>query len=276
MRLRGRERRATRGLLVVVFLVQTGSGLGASPFRKPPEIGSSSAPPVFMERLPLAFEADRTRSDGEVTFLSRGPGYLLRLSPSGAELWSGSGGGKNAVRRLGMQFRGSKPNPEMRGGGELNGRVNYFYGRDPENWATGRSLYQRVEYQNVYPGVEVVFYGNPQELEFDFVVQPGADPGQIRIGFDRPFRPGPNGSLVFETDSGRIELPLPVAYQEWGGVRQSVPVEYLHRGPGEVGLEVDPLLLYSSFLGGGPVRFSNRYSARCGRKYLPGRLDRSG
>ena len=160
-----------------------------------------------------------------------------------------------------MQFRGSKPNPEMRGGGELNGRVNYFYGRDPENWTTGRSLYQRVEYQNVYPGVEVVFYGNPQELEFDFVVQPGADPGQIRIGFDRPFRPGPNGSLVFETDSGRIELPLPVAYQEWGGVRQSVPVGYLHRGPGEVGLEVgtydpqnvlvvDPLLLYSSFLGG--------------------------
>ena len=214
-----------------------------------------------MGRLPLAFEADRTRSDGGGTFLSRGPGYLLRLSPSGAELWSGSGGGKNAVRRLGMQFRGSKPNPEMRGGGELNGRVNYFYGRDPENWATGRSLYQRVEYQNVYPGVEVVFYGNPQELEFDFVVQPGADPGQIRIGFDRPFRPGPNGSLVFETDSGRIELPLPVAYQEWGGVRQSVPVGYLHRGPGEVGLEVgtydpqnvlvvDPLLLYSSFLGG--------------------------
>jgi hypothetical protein len=79
-----------------------------------------------------------------------------------------------------MGFVGSQPAPATPGP-ELPGKVNYFQGNDPRQWKLGLPTYERVRYHNVYAGVDVVYYGNQQQLEFDLMLQPGADPGRIRL-----------------------------------------------------------------------------------------------
>src|SRR5439155_1986222 len=127
--------------------------------------------------------------------------------------------------------------PRLVGLDQLAGTSNYLIGDDPGRWHTGIANYGRVEARGVYPGVDLVYYGNQRQLEYDFTVAPGADPGAIKLAF-----PGAEsatldaqGNLVLETAGGAVVEQAPVLYQESGGVRQTISGQYLLEGDGQVG-----------------------------------------
>ncbi len=162
-------------------------------------------------KLPLSFEVNEGQADGRVRFMSRASGYSLLLTGDEAVLALRKGSGeKNAAGRLPglepqaapkkarlsemlrMKLVGAKAAPRVTGMEELPGKVNYFIGDDSAKWRTNVRTYARVKYESVYPGVDLVFYGNQGQLEDDFVVTPGADPGAIRLAFRGAKKPSIN------------------------------------------------------------------------------------
>ena len=153
------------------------------------------------ERLPLSFEANNGQTSNRAKFLSRGAGYAMFLTEGGAVLELAgrkafprrpeSAGGNQKLKHqpslvatvLRMGLPGANNRPEVMGLGKLPGKANYFIGHDPSTWRTNVPLYARVIYRDIYPGVDLVYYGNQSQLEYDFVVAPGADPGKIRLSF---------------------------------------------------------------------------------------------
>jgi hypothetical protein len=158
---------------------------------------------------------------------------------------------------------GANPSPHVTGRDELPGKSNYFVGNDPARWRTNVPAYARVHYRDVYPGVDLVYYGNQGQLEYDFVVAAGADPGRIRMSFDgaRDIRIDARGDLMLHVAGGDLRQHKPVVYQEVAGVRQQIAGRYVMKGKGQVGFElgaydetrplvIDPVLVYSTYLGG--------------------------
>jgi hypothetical protein len=205
--------------------------------------------------LPLHFEANAGQTGARVEFLSRGPGYTLFLSGREAVLSLRSSG---VVR---MQLRGAH-DTKGTGEDELPGTVNYLLGNDPSRWRTDVPTYERVRYERVYDGIDLVYYGNQQQLEYDFVVAPGADPDQIRLAFadSGPVRLDDSGDLILGKSGDEVRLRKPVVYQEHDDERVVIEGRYaLHEGAAgfELGdydrsrpLVIDPILVYSTYLGG--------------------------
>ncbi|HKY42980.1 MAG TPA: SBBP repeat-containing protein [Pyrinomonadaceae bacterium] len=218
-------------------------------------------------RLPLSFEANRGQTESQVKFLSRGSGYSLFLTSTEAVLALrkanvGSGDANSDVLR--MKLVGANPQPPVTGLDELPGKVNYFIGSDPKKWRTDVPTYARVKYRDVYRGIDLIYYGNQRQLEYDFVVEPGADPNIITLGFEGADKldVSAEGDLVMQTAGGEIRQHKPTVYQEVGGVRQEISSTYVlidkHRVGFRVGtydanrpLVIDPVIVYSTFLGGG-------------------------
>ncbi len=230
-------------------------------------------------KLPLSFEANQGQADAQVQFLARGPGYGLFLTSTEAVLSLRQASGQPA--RLGrghsalldtttaapavlrMQLVGASPGLPLSGAQELPGKANYFIGNDPAAWHTDIPTYARVGYENVYPGIDLAYHGARGRLEYDFIVAPGADPGAIAmrvVGADG-IEIDDSGDLVLHVAGGEIRQPKPVIYQELDGVRREVSGGYTLRGLGEIGfalagydptqpLVIDPVLVYSSYLGG--------------------------
>ncbi|MBI1876199.1 MAG: hypothetical protein HYS05_20220, partial [Acidobacteria bacterium] len=117
----------------------------------------------------------------------------------------------------------------MTGEGELPGRTNYFIGNDPTKWRTDIPTFAKVRYHDVYPGIDLVYYGNQQQLEYDFIVAPGADPEQIKLSFDGidDLRIDDRGDLVLSTAVGEIRQHKPVIYQVVDGTRHEIDGGYL-------------------------------------------------
>ena len=162
-----------------------------------------------------------------------------------------------------MQLVGASAAPQVVGQDQLPGVSNYLIGNDPSQWHTDIPNYAQVEEQSVYPGVDLVYYGNQQQLEYNFTVAPGADPGVIRMAFTgaESATLDDQGNLVLQTAGGPVVEQAPVLYQESGGVRQSVAGQFVLEGNGQVGfavgsydpsqpLVIDPILSYSTYLGG--------------------------
>ncbi len=182
-------------------------------------------------KLPLRFEANEGQTNSSVKYLSRGPGYSLYLTPQEAVLVLTSGDAskpKTDLRRvsfdsdqqpppafkttsLRMKLLGANPNPEMGGEDELITKSNYYIGSDPEKWRRNVSNYGKVRYKEVYPGIDLIFYGNPQRLEYDFVVAPGADPDLIRLDYagSKSISIGLEGDLEIMTEGGKVTQPAP-------------------------------------------------------------------
>ncbi len=144
----------------------------------------------------------------------------------------------------------------------LPGKSHYLVRSDANNWTTEVAHYGKVEYKGVYPGVDLVYYGNPGELEYDFVVSPGADPNRIAVVFEGAdeYRLDDNGALVMQLASGIVSLKKPFAYQLVKGLQQEVAANYVIDG-NRVGfalatydraepLVIDPVISYASYLGG--------------------------
>lgn len=223
--------------------------------------------------LPLSFEPNRGQTDSEVKFLSRAGSRTLWLTKDEAVLAVGgvsrarSSSGAAAARAsqgapavLRMKFLGTS-NAEIAGEKRQQGTVNYFSGK-PDQWRK-IPTYARVRYRGLYPGIDLVFYGSDRELEYDLVIAPGADPGRIKFAVEgaQKIRLDGDGNLVLETSSGDVVQQKPRVYQRSGTTFNPVAGEYAIVGKNEVefrlgsydrksALVIDPVLRYSSFLGG--------------------------
>jgi len=190
---------------------------------------SRRTPAKFLS-APLSFEPNLGQADPAVQFLSRGPGFSLFLAPGETALSlerhkpappAGQTPEPASADTVRMRLLGANPRPKAAGLVPQGGVVSYFMGNDPRKWRTGIPTYGKVEYQQVYPGVDLVFYGNQRRLEYDFVVAPGADPNPIawRIRGARPAI-DPEGNLALRAPHGLATFLKPTAYQ-LDGVRKT-------------------------------------------------------
>jgi len=209
----------------------------------------------------LRFEANRGQTDPAVRFVARGPASTLFLTSTGAVIALRGPGGAGAVR---LTFGGGDSATSIAGVDELRARSHYLIGRDPARWRRDVPNFARVAYREVYPGIDVVFYGREGRLEYDFVVAPGADPGRILLelsGMDR-LEVDAAGDLVLHTAAGALRHHRPAVYQVMDAGRRVVDARYVLTGPRRVAIEVaaydgarplviDPVLSYSTYFGGG-------------------------
>jgi Beta-propeller repeat len=244
--------------------------------------------------LPLAFEPNQGQADPQVKYMARGAGYGLYLTSSQAILTVHKRGGPSEVRtmledkRLGpakvksmlqrrqkmsakpsqvavvrMQLLGASSGAQLAAADPKSGKVNYYLGNDPSKWRTNVPLFGRVSYRNLYPGVDLVFHGAGRQLEFDYLVSPGADASSIAVAFKGADGMSTNaaGDLVLATAAGPVEMHRPVAYQEEDGVRQNVEAGFAVKGANEVAfalgsydhtreLVIDPTVTFSTYFGG--------------------------
>jgi Bacterial Ig-like domain (group 3)/MBG domain (YGX type)/Beta-propeller repeat len=210
-------------------------------------------------RLPLSFEANEGQTDHRVRFLSRSAGQTLFLTSEEAVLAPRAG---HPVR---MKLAAAKAGVTVLGIDQLPGKSNYFLGNDPAEWHANVPTYAKVRYEQIYPGVDLLYYGNQRELEYDFVISPGADPAQIRLAIEGAEKIwiDADGNAVLHCPSGDIRLLRPRLYQEILGVKKEIKggfilkghelrfviAQYDHHEP----LVIDPVLVYSTYLGGSGV-----------------------
>jgi hypothetical protein len=230
-------------------------------------------------KLPLSFEANHGQTDARVKFLSRTGKYTLFLTGDEAVLTLNS---KTNRARIGsatrlpqssmaapktggvlrMKLRNANPAAKVTGVDELVGTTNYFIGNDPTKWRTNVPTYAKVKYEEIYSGIDLVYYGNQRQLEYDFIVAPGADPHRIAFAVRgaKRIRQDGNGELVFKMSDGEIRWHKPLVYQETDGMKQKIAAHYAITDTNRVGFElgkydasrplyIDPLI-YSTYLGG--------------------------
>ena len=183
-------------------------------------------------RRPLNFERNQGQASPGVEFLSRGSGYTLLLGANEAVLKLASR--KDPVSSatgsvFHMKLVGASSAPAGIGVDELRGRANYLIGNNPKTWRTNVPQYAKVKYRNVYPGVDLIYYGNQRELEYDLVVAPGSNPAQIRLRFEGAERLAVNkqGDLELHSSSETMLFRKPVIYQESNGQRQLISGGYI-------------------------------------------------
>jgi hypothetical protein len=260
-----------------------------------PDVSTQAQVSQAYGQLPLSFEANQGQTGSQVNFLSRGAGYGLFLTPTEAvmALNQGSGvrGQGSAEDVLRMQLVGANPPAQPVGLDQLPGVSNYLIGNDPSQWQTNIPNFARVEYQNVYPGINLVYYGNQRQLEYDFVVAPGADPNNIRMAIAgaQNVTLDAQGNLVLRTSGGAVVEQAPVLYQTVNGTRHEVAGRYVllpgddsPSNPHQVGFQVgaydptkplviDPLfsLVYSTYLGDGAFAYGIAVDS-AGNAYVTG------
>src|SRR5579864_7230974 len=232
-------------------------------------------------RLPISFEANLGQVNGQVKFLSRGSGYTLFLTQQSAVLaLSGNSAANEADASqdnpdsvsdvVRMQLVGANSAARVSGIDEQPGRTNYLVGNDPSQWRTNVANYSRVKYASVYPGVDLVYYGNHRQLEYDFVVAPGGDPAAISLDLhtdsaekkSHPLQVAANGDLVVDAAGRQIRFSKPLIYQPVNAdARRAIDGRWVIKDKTRVGFEVasydeskpliiDTALNYSTYLGG--------------------------
>ena len=234
-------------------------------------------------QLPMGFEENRGQAPRDVRFVSHGSGYGVAFAPQEADITLLRRKAMNAsplhrptylralraavkaqrTTAIHLQLEGANPSAEIAGADKLPGKSNYFVGNDPNNWVTDVPAYSRVKYSAIYPGIDLVFYGNQRHLEYDFVVAPGADPKAIRlkVGGARKLAINSRGDLILSVPDGEVEFLKPVIYQMAGTERREIAGNYILASGNRVSfavskydeslpLVIDPLLNYATYLGG--------------------------
>jgi hypothetical protein len=215
-------------------------------------------------QIPLSFEINKGQAALQVNFLSRGTGYGLFLAAGEAVLSLSKGTATAAPGDVvAMRLAGANADAVVTGLDPLAGTSNYLIGNDTSRWLTDIANYGQVEYQSVYPDVNLVYYGNQRNLEYDFQLAPGADPGVIQLAFTgvQTLSMDAQGNLLLETSGGEVVEKAPVVYQQDGNLRQAVAGRYVLEGGDRVGfavgaydasrpLVIDPILSYSTYFGG--------------------------
>ncbi|MCB1018295.1 MAG: hypothetical protein KDC27_00135, partial [Acidobacteria bacterium] len=210
----------------------------------------------------LRFEENVGQTDARVSFVVRGARHRVFLTQQGATLdLDGVQPNGDAVRAaVRMRVVGARNAVRPRGEGERSSSTRYLLGDRGELRA---AHFDRVRYSGVLPGVDLVYYGDPQQLEYDFVVAPGAQADSLAMRFEgaEQMRLTHAGELALHTPAGELRLRAPYAYQLDGGERKTVDARYRLLADGSVGfalggydrereLVIDPVLVYAGYLGG--------------------------
>ena len=209
---------------------------------------------------PLRFEANRGQTAPRVRFLARGKGYALFLTEKEAVFSLNAEGSRAALR---MSHLGAETPRGIVGAEPLSGKTHYIRGSDPTRWTTDVPSFATVRYEGIYRGIDLLYYGNQQQLEYDYVLAPGADPSAIRVRFAGAERMTitDQGDLLLRIGERDVRQSRPVAYQRVGSVRREIPVRYEMAADGavafklggydpSVSLVIDPVLVYSTYVGG--------------------------
>lgn len=252
---------------ICLFLVVANRGFGdtpPNPASVPEQKASEQKVKAELLSLPLSFEANQGQTNPAVKFLSRGDGYALFLTPDTAvfKLRSFRESSSPAVVR--MKLAGASSRAKINGAQPLPGTVNYFIGNDPKRWTEGGTTFAKVNYRQIYRGIDLMYYGTQRQLEYDFIVAPGADAKQIALEFSGA-KPelGPDGDLVLTLDGAPLSFRKPFVYQvneKMGGKKEVVAATYkltgdrvrftLGRYDHTRALVIDPVLNYLTYLGG--------------------------
>ncbi|HEV8486967.1 MAG TPA: SBBP repeat-containing protein, partial [Blastocatellia bacterium] len=237
----------------------------------------------------------RGQADSKVKFLSRGSGYSLLLSPTEAVLTlvgvkrshsQAKAGSKPHSNVMSMRLIGANRRSSMEGIDPLASRSNYLIGNDARNWRTAVPGYARVRHKEVYAGIDLIYRGDRRQLEYDFVLAPGTNPGIIDLAFEgtQKMRVDSDGDLVLTTPRGEIRHKKPFAYQETEGSRKEIASRFVIKGKHRVGFQIgrydrlkslviDPVLNYSAYFGGDFTEGLAIAVDRAGNAYVAGDCD---
>ena len=245
----------------VVHTAGTPENRSSSAVRDPRATASPTTRAASFQ-LPLRFEQSSQASGNGTSFVARGAGYAVSVSEVGATLLL-KGNSATTARRVTMSLSGGRRHAAATPRRALPGVSNYLIGNDPARWVRGVRGYGEIEYHDVYPGVDVVYYGTQQELEYDFVVAPGSSPDAIALTFDGAtgLRLDDRGNLVIATVDGDVIQRRPEIYQNDHGARRAIRGGYVIRRDGRIAVRVgnynrrlpliiDPILSYATYLGG--------------------------
>ena len=271
--------------LISVLLVFV-TGLGVTPLRHPypsrseSKMHGSPISDINNREFPLSFETNVGQADQSVKYLARGNGYTLSVAPTEAvlELPIDSNPLGAMVNPIHLTFNlvGANRGVQPRGVAELTGKANYFIGNDPSKWHSDIPTFSKIQCDNVYTGIDLVYYGTRSKWEYDFIIAPGADYRTIALNFDGVDKMtlDESGSLVLNTPAGELRHRKPLAYQNSGGVRLEIPARFVlresdvgsvHQGSAirnqnvafvveeydrSLPLVIDPVVIYSTYLGG--------------------------
>lgn len=252
-------------------------------------------------KLPRSFEANQGQFDSRVRFVSRGAGQTVYLTATQAVFFVHSGkepprnqhdapdqqqtktaSARQAIIR--MRLVGANAHARVEGLDELRGKSNYLIGNDPKRWHVNVPDYAKVKYERVYRGVDLICYGNNRRLEYDLIVAAGADPRRIKLAFDgvQQMHIDHRGDLVLVTPLGEMRQHRPIAYQETNGRKVKIAARYVMGRRHQIGfklgrydsnrpLVIDPVLSYSSYLGGADQDIANAIAVDpSGNAYVTG------
>jgi len=216
--------------------------------------------------LPLYFEANPSQTKPPAQFLARGRDCQFLISPSESRLLlrkMDAASGEISLCAVQMQFINANAQAEIHGDAEQPGKINYLIGNDPAQWRTGVATFAQVRVEQLYSGIGLIYYGNQQQLEYDFTVAPHANPGQITIRFAGADKisVSSRGELVLTVGKDEIRQPKPLLYQTVNGAREEISGGYkivdAHTVAFDIGkynhalpLVIDPILSYSTYFGG--------------------------
>jgi hypothetical protein len=255
--------------LILLVLLVLGAALLfkldlATPHSSNLPAANSSRIQASLAHLPISFEPNQGQSANQVKFLAHGHGYGLYLMPSEAVLTlpqRSQGALQEAAVQ--MQLAGANQQAQMAGADPLPGHSNYFVGNDSSRWLRNIPQFGRVRYHNVYPGIDLAFYGNQNQLEYDFEVSPGSDARQIELNFKgaTDVSVAGNGDLVLGISGRELRFKSPHIYQKSSDGVQTIAGSFVMRGKNAAGFEVgpydrsralviDPVLAFSTYLGG--------------------------
>lgn len=211
--------------------------------------------------MPLAFIPNRGQMDGKVDFVARSGSQTFWFM-AGEVVFDRTSGDRSAREVVHLCFVGAN-GKDASGLDELPGRSNFFWGTDPDRWITSVPNYGGVIYTDLYPGIDLAYHGSRGNLKSEFLIEAGADPKQILLAYNGIEGMSINESdeLVLNTALGELVEGVPVAYQKVGETRKTIEAAYNLLDDGLVGfalgdydtslpLVIDPLLSWSSFLGG--------------------------
>jgi hypothetical protein len=209
--------------------------------------------------LPLAFEPNQGQAPSRYKFLARRNGMTTFFLHDGMDMVVS--GGKSSATRIHLRWVGADPVAAVSGEELLPGHSNYLRGSDSTRWLHDVPQFAGVRYEHLYPGTDLLFHGNGNSLEHDFLLGPGADPSRIAFSFDKPVRVSSSGDLVVDLGDAQLHFLRPVAYQESGTSRKEVPAKFLLARNGKVRfklgaydhskpLVIDPVFGFSTYLDG--------------------------
>ncbi len=285
------------GALLLFVLAYTAFGAASPQFnltsvQQPTPVPTAANEEAFdaaVLRLPLHFEQADSGNEPQ-TYRASGPGFLFSVSSSQVDMdlrvatpqprtpdvsipanqrvyplaRHATHPGNTVNKRITMSLVASKKNAKAVPRKLMAAKAHRLLGGDPAQWRHALPLFEAIAFEDVYKGIEVVYYGAHAQLEYDFVVAPGADPGLVRLrftGVDR-LAVDTNGDLILSLEGARVRHRAPDAFQEVEGQRRRVPASYSLVSENEVQfgvgtydpklpLVIDPLLSYASYLGGG-------------------------